>query len=127
MNEIRLPLACLICDSWIRTAHRRRWSAPQALAGIPGITIFDIPANVANSYTYMMIRIGPGFGLSRDEVYEKLKKFGIHPRKYFYPLCSDFEYYRQLPSAAAVNLPVANRVAREVLCLPLYGTLPTRT
>lgn len=129
MNEIQAAIGLLnlrLLDQ--ERAHRRRLvdTYKNNLAGIPGITVFDIPANVANSYTFLMIRIGPGFGLSRDEVYEKLKKSGIHPRKYFYPLCSDFECYRQLPSAAAVNLPVANKVAREVLCLPLYGTLPVQ-
>jgi dTDP-4-amino-4,6-dideoxygalactose transaminase len=93
------------------------------LADIPGLKIFDIPERVRNSYQYFMIRIGSEFGRSRDEVHTELKKYNIITRKYFYPLCSDYSCYRQLPSANPENLPVAHKVVKEVLCLPLYGNL----
>ena len=44
-------------------------------------------------------------------------------RRYFYPLCSDFPTYSGLPSATAENLPVATRVAQEILCLPMFADL----
>jgi dTDP-4-amino-4,6-dideoxygalactose transaminase len=45
---------------------------------------------------------------------------GIH---YFYPLISTFCTYRGLPSAATENLPVATRIANEVICLPMHHKL----
>ena len=61
--------------------------------------------------------------MSRNELYLKLREEGIHARKYFYPLISNIPMYRSLPSADSERLPVANKVADEVLCLPLYGSL----
>jgi dTDP-4-amino-4,6-dideoxygalactose transaminase len=79
---------------------------------------------VNSSYQYFAIRINEAeFGCSRDQIHRSLKQYNIISRKYFYPLCSDYECYRELPSSASHNLPVANRVVRDVLCLPLYGDL----
>ena len=61
--------------------------------------------------------------MTRDALYEKLKENDIFSRRYFYPLCSDFPTYRGLPSAAPARLPVATKVAQEVLCLPMYADL----
>lgn len=63
------------------------------------------------------------YPLSRDQLYQKLRDNGIHARRYFYPLISDFPMYRGLPSANAANLPTASQVAQQVLCLPIYPAL----
>jgi dTDP-4-amino-4,6-dideoxygalactose transaminase len=52
-----------------------------------------------------------------------MKRFNVFTRKYFHPLASDYACYRGLPSSAVDRLPVARKVASEVLCLPLYGAL----
>jgi dTDP-4-amino-4,6-dideoxygalactose transaminase len=93
------------------------------LDGIPGIRVFEIPSKIRNSYQYFMIRIGAEFGLSRDAVYTELRKYNVFTRKYFYPLCSDYSCYKQLPSSNPENLAVAGKIVKEVLCLPLYGSL----
>ena len=59
----------------------------------------------------------------RDGLYQALKAHGVHARRYFYPLVSDFPMYRNLPSAAAANLPVATRAAQQIVCLPIYPDL----
>ena len=48
---------------------------------------------------------------------------GIFVRRYFYPLISEFPMYRGLPSASQSNLPVAAKLAQQVLCLPIYPGL----
>ena len=63
------------------------------------------------------------YPVSRDVLYRELKDRNIHPRRYFYPLISDFPMYRGLPSAQRDNLPVANRTASQILCLPMYPAL----
>jgi dTDP-4-amino-4,6-dideoxygalactose transaminase len=77
------------------------------------------------SYTYFPILVENDYPLSREELYFKLKKENINPRRYFYPLISHFAMYRGLPSAAVENLPVATDIAKKVLCLPLYPNLST--
>jgi dTDP-4-amino-4,6-dideoxygalactose transaminase len=52
-----------------------------------------------------------------------MKANGVHPRRYFYPLITAFEMYRDLPSASAANLPIARTMADQVLCLPIYPDL----
>jgi dTDP-4-amino-4,6-dideoxygalactose transaminase len=77
---------------------------------------------VAN-YGYFPILVRPEYPLNREELYRKLRDNGIHGRRYFYPLISDFPMDRSLPSAARSNLPVASKAANEVICLPFYPAL----
>ena len=96
----------------------------EELKDVPGLTmLYDLPG-VKHNYAYFPIRINSReYGMSRDELYEKLKTENIYSRRYFYPLCSNFPTYRALPSALKSNLPVANKVANEVLCLPMFANL----
>ena len=52
-----------------------------------------------------------------------MKEQGVLSRRYFYPLISNFPTYRGLPTAAKENLPLGNRMADEVLCLPMHHAL----
>ncbi|HEX5213124.1 MAG TPA: DegT/DnrJ/EryC1/StrS family aminotransferase [Pseudolabrys sp.] len=94
------------------------------LYGIDGLEFFTLPSHVRNSHHYFVIRVVNGVSrLLRDELYERLKTFNVFARRYFYPLCSEFSFYRHMPSSAPKNLPNANCAAAEVLCLPFYGAL----
>ena len=95
----------------------------KGLEDVKGIhCLADAGEQVAN-YSYFPILVKPDYPLRRDELYQKLKDNGIHARRYFYPLISDFPMYRGLPSAAHSNLPAANKAANEVICLPIYPDL----
>ena len=61
--------------------------------------------------------------MTRDELYFKMREQGVWGRRYFYPLISTFSTYRGLDSANSENLPVATRIADEVICLPMHHTL----
>jgi dTDP-4-amino-4,6-dideoxygalactose transaminase len=63
------------------------------------------------------------FALSRDALYSALKAQGVHARRYFYPLISEFPMYRGLPSANPAGLPHARRASSQVICLPIYPAL----
>lgn len=95
----------------------------EALAGIAGIRCLPPVRLRRCNHSYFPILIGPEFPVSRDELYQRLNDVGICGRRYFYPLISDFSMYRGLPSAQEANLPVATKVARQVLCLPIYPGL----
>ena len=106
-----------------RRAHIARLYA-QRLAVHPGVSLLRPPANVRDSLQYFVVRIDPAHaGIDRDRMHERLRGFNIVTRKYFYPLCSRYICYRHLPSAQPANLPIATRIASEVLCLPFHGGL----
>lgn len=95
------------------------------LSEVPGITLMPkVGENVRLNHQYYVIRIEEEkFGCSRDQVYDALKEYNVFARKYFHPLCSEYTCYRQLHSAAPERLPVAEKVGREVLSMPMYGGL----
>jgi dTDP-4-amino-4,6-dideoxygalactose transaminase len=95
----------------------------EGLDAVKGIyCLRDAGERVAN-FAYFPIMLRPQYPLNREELYHKLLKNGIYARRYFYPLISDFPMYRDLPSAATSNLPVASKAASEVICLPIYPGL----
>jgi dTDP-4-amino-4,6-dideoxygalactose transaminase len=75
------------------------------------------------NFSYFPIMVGPRYRISRDDLYEKLKRNGIYGRRYFYPLISEFPMYRGMASARQENLPCASQAALRVLCLPIYPGL----
>lgn len=95
-----------------------------ALASTAGIVCPQIPTDSHFNYAYFPILVQPRYHLSRDALFHKLRDAGIHARRYFYPLISDFPMYRNMPSAARANLPIASTMAEQVICLPLYPDLP---
>jgi dTDP-4-amino-4,6-dideoxygalactose transaminase len=98
------------------------------LAGIPGIRFLCDIEGIIHSYTYFPILVDAQiYGRTRDDLYEKLKYRNIYGRRYFYPLISQFPTYRSLPSAHKDNLPVAEKVADGVLCLPIFPGLDSET
>ena len=79
---------------------------------------------VHHNYSYFPIFINAEeYGKTRDELYFEMKEKKVLGRRYFYPLISTFNTYRGLPSAAPENLPVATKIASEVICLPMHHKL----
>lgn len=94
------------------------------LEKVDGITFWNDMPGVRHNYSYFPIFVdGEKFGISRDELYYKMAEQGVLSRRYFYPLISNFPTYRGLPSSAKENLPLANKMADEVLCLPMHHEL----
>ncbi|MBF0117860.1 MAG: DegT/DnrJ/EryC1/StrS family aminotransferase [Desulfobacterales bacterium] len=127
MTEIHSAIGLLVLN-YVEEEKRKRECILKCyrtyLRDIEGISFLSDISGTTNSYQYFVIRIDEKkFGLSRDEVYDKFKVYNIFTRKYFYPLCSNFDCYKYLPSSDPKKLPVARKVASEVLCLPFYGEL----
>ncbi len=94
------------------------------LGNTRGIRILYNIDGIRHNYAYFPILIDHReFGKSRDEVYEEIKRHTIYTRRYFYPLISQFPIYKGLSSASAENLPVAEMITKEILCLPIYPAL----
>ena len=97
------------------------------LQNIPGIRILHDLPGIQHNYGYFPIEVeAKNYGMSRDALYDKLKAAGIYSRRYFYPLCSQFPSYRKLPSALSGQLPIAEKVTRQILCLPIYAELTVK-
>jgi dTDP-4-amino-4,6-dideoxygalactose transaminase len=90
------------------------------LAGIEGIACLPEAALGASNFGFFPVRVGERFPAGRDGLYRRLRDAGIHARRYFFPLISDFAMYRDAPSARPDNLPIARQVAKEILCLPIF-------
>jgi dTDP-4-amino-4,6-dideoxygalactose transaminase len=127
LNEIQAAMGVLLLKLVQQEIENRREKTclyRKLLQGIPGLGISSDMDGVRHNYPYFIIRINKNeCGVDRDELQIKLKEYNIFSRKYFYPLCSDFNCYRDLPSANSLNLPTAVKMAEQVLALPLYGRL----
>lgn len=126
MHEFSAALG-LLQLKYVKTAIARRAAIDATyrseLAQVPGIRCVPRGNQTVDNYAYFPILVEDDYWLTRDALYDKLREHGIHGRRYFYPLISNFPMYRALPSAAAGNLPVANRIAERVICLPIYPDL----
>jgi dTDP-4-amino-4,6-dideoxygalactose transaminase len=127
MDEMRSAYGLLNLrqvDAAIEARHQVAIKYREALRNVDGIEFWDDLPGVKHNYSYFPIFVHQKtYGMTRDELYFKMKEQGILGRRYFYPLISDFSTYRTLPSATKENLPVATEMAREVICLPMHHAL----
>ncbi len=95
-----------------------------ALRSVEGIMFWDDMPGMKHNYSYFPIFVdAEKYGMTRDELYFKMKDQGVWGRRYFYPLISEFSTYRGLESATSENLPQATKMAESVICLPMHHLL----
>lgn len=126
MSELNAAMGLLQLQHMPKIMQRRAEidsSYREQLSNIPGIYSLPKGAQTVANHSYFPILVQPDYPLTRDDLYQKLKDQGIHARRYFYPLISDFPMYRWLPSAARSNLVVASEAGGQVLCIPIYPAL----
>jgi dTDP-4-amino-4,6-dideoxygalactose transaminase len=131
MDELRAVYGLLELEIIEKESKKRKKVADQYrtnLKNIEGLKLLEEIEGVTHYNPYFPIFIDSNsYGKSRDQVFEELKKYNIYARKYFYPLINKFIPYRNLPSASYNNLLTAEKIARQVLCLPIYGDLKIET
>jgi dTDP-4-amino-4,6-dideoxygalactose transaminase len=126
LNELQaaLGLANLeLLDAEFRAQTELANIYASRLKELAGLTFATEPRPGTNHHGFVVRIDRDRARISRDDIYDGLKDFNVFSRRYFHELCSDFPFFRHLPSSRAENLPVAHCVAHEVLCLPLYGAL----
>lgn len=127
MDEIRSAyglLALKYVDAAIEARHQVAIQYRNILKEIPGISYMDDIPGVKHNYSYFPIFIdAEQYGMTRDELYFKMKEMNVLGRRYFYPLISNFSTYRGLDSARTDNLPIATKLADSVICLPMHHEL----
>lgn len=93
----------------------------EVLSHVEGLRLSEIPEPINYNYAYFPVIVDTSFGVTRDELYTELCKYNIYPRKYFYPLITDYEVYRNRYDSS--DTPVAKEISNKILCLPLDTTL----
>jgi dTDP-4-amino-4,6-dideoxygalactose transaminase len=126
MNEMQALMGILVFrhfDDMIKHCRILDETYRENLKNIPGIKFPPkLPGNIAYNYSYQPVEIDrEEFGMSRDALYQALKLYNIHTRRYFYPLLCDFSCYRNI--LLKDPLTVARRIANRILCLPNYFDL----
>lgn len=127
MDEIRAAYGILNLKQIDKAIAERRNVAIKyrnVLQNVKGIRMLSEQDGVLYNYAYFPIFVDADmFGMTRDDLYEKMKRQGVFGRRYFYPLISDFEPYKNAKSANKENLPNAHKMAESVICLPMYAGL----
>jgi len=127
MDELRSAYGILNLrqvDAAINARHKVAEKYREALRPINGISFWDDIPSIRHNYSYFPIFIDAAkFGMTRDELFSLMKGQGVWSRRYFYPLISNFPTYRGLPSSNKENLPIGNKMANDVLCLPMHHAL----
>ena len=127
MDEIRSAYGLLNLkqvDAAIAARQKVAVAYREALRNVDGISFWDDMPGVRHNYSYFPIFIdAEKYGMTRDELYMKMKDQGVWSRRYFYPLISEFSTYRGLESSRPENLPNAHRMADTVICLPMHHAL----
>ena len=127
MDEVRSVVGLLNLkqvDAAIEARHQVAVKYREALRGVKGIRVMEDMPGVRHNYSYFPMFINAEeYGMTRDELYFKMKENNVLGRRYFYPLISEFSTYRGLESARLENLPVSHKIAGSVICLPMYDSL----
>lgn len=126
MNEMQALMGLMMLKYVPQLIEKRRAITElyrKQLQSVPGIHLPPLPSDeIDYNYAYFPIEIDEiEFGISRDQLYEKLKEYNIFTRRYFYPLICDFACYKNVP--VADPLEIARRVAERILVLPIYYDL----
>lgn len=127
MDEIRSAYGLLNLkqvDTAIAARQKVAVAYRKALRNVDGISFWDDMPGVRHNYSYFPIFVdAEKYGMTRDELYMKMKDQGVWGRRYFYPLISEFSTYRGLESSRPENLPNAHMMADTVICLPMHHAL----
>jgi dTDP-4-amino-4,6-dideoxygalactose transaminase len=128
MSEINAAMGLLQLKHVQEAINRRAVAAQyylKGLSGIKGLRCLRFEHAARANYAYFPVFVGPDHPRSRDELYSHLKEHGVHGRRYFYPLITDFPMYRSSDPARAASYPVARRAAEQVICLPMSADITT--
>jgi dTDP-4-amino-4,6-dideoxygalactose transaminase len=127
MSEINAAFGLLQLKHIDRALYKRKvidYEYREKLKKIKGIDCLSDAGELVCNYAYFPILVKNDYPITRDELNQRLKDAGINPRRYFFPLITEFPMYRGLPSANRENLLTASEASLQVLCLPIYPDLP---
>jgi len=126
MNEMQALMGSMVLEHVNEIIEKRRQITAiyrEKLKGVSGIYLRpELPKDVFYNYAYMPVEVyEEEFGMSRDQLYEKLKEYNIYSRRYFNPLVCNFACYKSV--AIKDPLTVARKATERILTLPIYYDL----
>lgn len=127
MNEIQAALGILQLKNYDIVVEKRRGITQkyrEGLKEIEGITFLPEAKEANSNYSYFPVFVDEKiYGISRDQLYNKLITKGIYGRRYFYPLINEYTVYKNSPYSCKSELPIAKRASESVICLPIFPEL----
>jgi len=124
MNELQAAVGLLNLELVADEINKRKTLTniyKENLKDVKGIIYLDEKRDVEYNYQYFPILIDKNeFSFNRDQLLNYLREYNIFARKYFYPLCPDYAFFKKYNNP---HLPIATKISNQILCLPLYGEL----
>lgn len=126
LTDLQAALALPQIKRYDETVSKRRLNASRLsdrLEPVPGIEVprqLDGRGHVWHQYT---VRVTESSPVSRDELSAKLTERGIGNGIYYPKLAFDYEAYRDHPQVKVADVPVAEKLARQALSLPVHAAL----
>ena len=123
MNEFQAAMGLCNLKYADREISKRKAVAERYrshLEGVAGIHLSAINPKVTYNYAYMPV-VFEDYKWNRDEIYDRLAEKNIFARKYFYPCINAYDCYKDRFNPH--DTPVAERVSKQVLTLPMYADL----
>ena len=124
MNELQAAVGLLNLELVADEINKRKTLTniyKENLKDVKGIIYLDEKRDVEYNYQYFPILIDENeFSFNRDQLFNYLRRYNIFARKYFYPLCTDYAFFKKDNNP---QLPIATKISNRILCLPLYGEL----
>ena len=108
-------------DDIIRMRRENTRYLTSRLSEIEEIRVSKIPEGYTHVYQLNTVRLNVGEGI-RDKLEAYLSRHGVMSRVYFNPVHLT-QFYRQKFDYQEGHLPLTEKVASEVLTLPMYATL----
>lgn len=112
-------------DRIVEARQRNAAYLSAGLASVPGIVTprqLEGRRHVWHQYT---LRITPDSGVTRDQFVAKLSELGIGAGIYYPKLVFDYDTYRNRDDVKIGNFPVAERIVKEVVSIPVHQNLST--
>jgi dTDP-4-amino-4,6-dideoxygalactose transaminase len=127
MNEFQAAMGLCNLERIDESIQRRRRIYECYKKKLKGYVKFQ--RLVASKYNYAYMPVCFRDLRERDDVYSELVKKRIKPRKYFFPLTTQSDYFKKdgTDLIAKYNLKIAFDISNRVLCLPLYPDLQMRS
>ncbi|WP_254618023.1 DegT/DnrJ/EryC1/StrS family aminotransferase [Vibrio metschnikovii] len=122
LNEVQAAFGLVTLKHIDQAIEKRQYLANiyrEKLITVAGVSLPSEPSDVQLNYSYFPIIINEHeYGLKRDDIFDRLKENNVFARRYFYPLITDFSVYK-----SALNFPCAEKIANNVICLPIHHDL----
>ncbi len=109
-------------DEFIAKRNQVARQYEEMLSDAKGVTLFRVASNSLHSYYKYPILLADG--MDRVKVAALLKgKYGVESGHVYYPPCHMHPYYQETFGTKEGDFPNAERVLKQVLCLPMHVAL----